>query len=385
MGLGAGVHGGRVIAQGTPDEVAANPASLTGRATCRGARHPAAAAQPFAQPKPASHRQRARQQPARRRRRDPVGLFTCVTGVSGSGKSTLVNDTLYAAVARRLYGSHAEPAPHDAIEGLDALDKVINVDQSPIGRTPRSNPATYTGLFTPIRELFAEVPAAPKARLRAGALFLQRRRRTLRGLPGRRRAQGRDALPARRLRAVRHLPRRRYNRETLEVPYKAATSPRCSTSPSRTRSSTSAPCRRSRASCRRCRTSGSATSARPERDHAVGRRGAARQARARTLQARHRAHAVHPDEPTTGPALRRHRPAAQGAAPAARRGQHHRRHRAQPGRHQDRRLDRRRRPRRRRRRRHDRRLRHARGGGGAPGSHTGRYLAALLSARARPA
>jgi excinuclease ABC subunit A len=90
----------------------------------------------------------------------PVGLFTCVTGVSGSGKSTLVNDTLYTAVARKLYHAHAEPAAHDEIEGLDAFDKVINVDQSPIGRTPRSNPATYTGLFTPIRELFAEVPMA---------------------------------------------------------------------------------------------------------------------------------------------------------------------------------------------------------------------------------
>ncbi|MDH4044738.1 MAG: ATP-binding cassette domain-containing protein, partial [Gemmatimonadota bacterium] len=85
------------------------------------------------------------------------GLFTCVTGVSGSGKSTLINDTLYAAVARKLYQSHLEPAPHDHIEGLEHLDKVIAVDQSPIGRTPRSNPATYTGLFTPIRDLFAQL------------------------------------------------------------------------------------------------------------------------------------------------------------------------------------------------------------------------------------
>jgi excinuclease ABC subunit A len=90
----------------------------------------------------------------------PVGLFVCITGVSGSGKSTLINDTLYTAVARHLYGSSAEPAPHGEIHGLEFFDKVINVDQSPIGRTPRSNPATYTGLFTPIRELFAGVPEA---------------------------------------------------------------------------------------------------------------------------------------------------------------------------------------------------------------------------------
>ena len=90
----------------------------------------------------------------------PVGLFTCVTGVSGSGKSTLVNDTLYAAVARTLYRAHEEPAAHEAIEGIEHFDKVINVDQSPIGRTPRSNPATYTGLFTPIRDLMTEVPMA---------------------------------------------------------------------------------------------------------------------------------------------------------------------------------------------------------------------------------
>jgi excinuclease ABC subunit A len=90
----------------------------------------------------------------------PIGLLTCVAGVSGSGKSTLINDTLYHAVAQHLYGSSTEPSPFAEIEGLEFFDKVISVDQSPIGRTPRSNPATYTGLFTPIRELFASVPSS---------------------------------------------------------------------------------------------------------------------------------------------------------------------------------------------------------------------------------
>ena len=164
MGLGAGVHGGRVIAQGTPDEVAANPDSLTGRYLSGALK----IALPPRRRVLADNAQALVLQIRNARGHNllgvdvdiPVGLFTCVTGVSGSGKSTLVNDTLYAAVARKLYNSHAEPAPHDSIDGLDAFDKVINVDQSPIGRTPRSNPATYTGLFTPIRELFAEVPAA---------------------------------------------------------------------------------------------------------------------------------------------------------------------------------------------------------------------------------
>jgi len=164
MGPGAGIHGGRVMAQGTPAEVAANPQSLTGRYLSGALRIavPARRQTLAGGTDPQTLRiTGARGNNLRRVTAEiPVGLFTCITGVSGSGKSTLVNDTLYAAVARKLYNSHAEPGPHDAIEGIEAFDKVINVDQSPIGRTPRSNPATYTGLFTPIRELFAEVPAA---------------------------------------------------------------------------------------------------------------------------------------------------------------------------------------------------------------------------------
>jgi excinuclease ABC subunit A len=201
MGPGAGVHGGRVIAQGTPDEVAAHPDSLTGRYLAHtlrievpSKRHswaPEAAAAPVAE-SPAKKAKGSpggppawpsyQQAPAACLRivnargnnlknvtaEVPVGLLTCVTGVSGSGKSTLINDTLYTAVARKLYHAHAEPAPHDEIEGLESFDKVINVDQSPIGRTPRSNPATYTGLFTPIRELFAEVPMARERGYGAG-------------------------------------------------------------------------------------------------------------------------------------------------------------------------------------------------------------------------
>ena len=159
MGPGAGEHGGCVIAFGTPDEVIANPDSLTG-AYLSGRR---------SIPMPA-HRHAPDPQRALRLTgctgnnlknvdlQIPCGMLTCVTGVSGSGKSTLINDTLYAIAARHLYGSNTEPAPFDTVDGLEHFDKVINVDQSPIGRTPRSNPATYTGLFTPIRDLFAGVP-----------------------------------------------------------------------------------------------------------------------------------------------------------------------------------------------------------------------------------
>jgi excinuclease ABC subunit A len=164
MGPGAGVHGGHVVAQGTYEQIKANPDSLTGRYLA----HTLKIAIPRRRHSLAlqSEPQVLQIMGASGNNLQhvnvdiPVGLFTCVTGVSGSGKSTLVNDTLYKAVARALYRAHDEPAPCEAIEGIEHFDKVINVDQSPIGRTPRSNPATYTGLFTVIRELMAEVPMA---------------------------------------------------------------------------------------------------------------------------------------------------------------------------------------------------------------------------------
>lgn len=159
IGPGAGEHGGQIVAEGTPAEIQSNPNSLTGQylsgkkqITYNHKRH---------QPDPT--RWLSLSHATGNNLRDvtlklPVGLLTCVTGVSGSGKSTLINDTLYRVVAQHLYGSSTEPAPFDGIEGLEFFDKVVDVDQSPIGRTPRSNPATYTGLFTPIRDLFAGVP-----------------------------------------------------------------------------------------------------------------------------------------------------------------------------------------------------------------------------------
>ncbi|MDX1444285.1 MAG: excinuclease ABC subunit UvrA, partial [Gammaproteobacteria bacterium] len=161
MGPGAGVHGGRVVAEGTANEVEKNSASLTGQYLSgkRRIEVPAERHQPDEQLQLTIKGARGNNL----KNVDvsiPLGLMTCVTGVSGSGKSTLINDTLYKSAARELYSSSDEPSPCDAIEGLDQVDKVIDIDQSPIGRTPRSNPATYTGLFTPIRDLFAETPEA---------------------------------------------------------------------------------------------------------------------------------------------------------------------------------------------------------------------------------
>ena len=161
MGPGAGEHGGLVVAQGTPQAIQENSDSLTGKYLSG----KLSIAIPEQRHRPNAERMLRIDGASGNNLKNvalnlPVGLFVCVTGVSGSGKSTLINETLHRAVARHLYASTAEPAPYRQIDGLAFFDKVINMDQSPIGRTPRSNPATYTGLFTPIRDLFSGVPQA---------------------------------------------------------------------------------------------------------------------------------------------------------------------------------------------------------------------------------
>ena len=161
IGPGAGVHGGKVVAQGTPQDIIANAASLTGQYLAGRRR--------IAIPNTRHAVDAMRLLRIRNARGNnlkgidveiPLGLMTCVTGVSGSGKSTLINDTLYRLAARQLNDASEDPATCDGIDGLEQIDKMIDIDQSPIGRTPRSNPATYTGLFTPIRELFSEIQEA---------------------------------------------------------------------------------------------------------------------------------------------------------------------------------------------------------------------------------
>ncbi len=221
IGPGAGVHGGRVVAQGTPDDIKSETASLTGQYLSGRRSIPV----PETRTPPDPDRQ-ILVRGATGNNLDnidvaiPIGLMTCVTGVSGSGKSTLINDTLYLATAHRLHGSAVTPAPHAAIEGLENLDKVIDIDQSPIGRTPRSNPATYTGLFTPIRELFAGTAEARSRGYKPGRFSFN-----VKG--GRCEAcQGDGVIKV----EMHFLPDvyvacdvckgKRYNRETLEIRYK---------------------------------------------------------------------------------------------------------------------------------------------------------------------
>ncbi len=221
MGIGAGVHGGEVIAHGTLADILKSRKSLTAKylngtlkINVPKKRTAIDAERKFVINGATGNNLKNVKLEL------PVGLLTCVTGVSGSGKSTLVNDTLYHAAARHLYGSQTEPAPHDSLSGLEFFDKVISVDQAPIGRTPRSNPATYTGLFTPIRDLFAEVPSAKERGYAAGRFSFN-----VKG--GRCEAcQGDGVLKV----EMHFLPDvyvpcdvchgKRYNRETLEVHYK---------------------------------------------------------------------------------------------------------------------------------------------------------------------
>jgi excinuclease ABC subunit A len=224
LGPGAGVHGGEIVAQGTADEVAASPRSLTGRYLSGSLR----IAIPDRRTIPDPKRQLRILGATGNNLKGvdaaiPVGAFCCITGVSGSGKSTLINDTLFPVAARGLNGANLSAAPHGAIEGLDHFDKVVDIDQSPIGRTPRSNPATYTGLFNLVRDLFASVPEARSRGYGPGRFSFN-----VKG--GRCEACKGDGL----IRVEMHfLPDvyvqcdsckgRRYNRETLEIRYKGKT------------------------------------------------------------------------------------------------------------------------------------------------------------------
>ncbi|MGA0975326.1 MAG: excinuclease ABC subunit UvrA [Sedimenticolaceae bacterium] len=221
IGPGAGIHGGKVIAQGTPDDIANNPDSITG--------HYLSGKESITIPSELTPYDKKRVLKITGARGNnlkdvtleiPAGLFTCVTGVSGSGKSTLINDTLYPIAANNLNRANQDIAPHDDITGLEHFDKVVDIDQSPIGRTPRSNPATYTGLFTPIRELFAGVPESRSRGYNPGRFSFN-----VKG--GRCEACAGDGV----IKVEMHfLPDvyvqcdvckgKRYNRETLEIQYK---------------------------------------------------------------------------------------------------------------------------------------------------------------------
>ena len=221
MGLGAGVHGGEVIAHGSLADILKHRESLTAQ-YLNGS---LSIAVPEQRIKPDLKKQLiisgARGNNLKAVDFElPVGLLTCVTGVSGSGKSSLVNDTLYRVLARHLYGSQAEPSAYDKVTGLEHFDKVISVDQAPIGRTPRSNPATYTGLFTPIRDLFSTVPQAKERGYAAGRFSFNVKGGRCES------CQGDGVLKV----EMHFLPDvyvpcdvchgKRYNRETLEVQYK---------------------------------------------------------------------------------------------------------------------------------------------------------------------
>ena len=367
MGPGAGIHGGKIVAQGTPDAIMASKDSLTGKYLT------GAMGIPVPERRPRGRRSikvlNARGHNLKNITAEiPLGLFTCVTGVSGGGKSTLLVDTLYAAVARKLNNASLAPAPHDRIEGLEHIDKIIDIDQSPIGRTPRSNPATYTGAFTPIREWFAGLPEAKARGYEPGRFSFN-----VKG--GRCEACEGDGV----IKIEMHfLPDvyvtcdvckgKRYNRETLDVTFKnkSIADVLDMTVDEAQEFFKAVPRIRNvletlqRVGLGYIHVGQQATTL-------VRRRGAAHQARQGAVEALDRPHALHSRRAHHRIAFPRRGEAARRAAPAGRGRQHHGGDRAQSRSDQDRRLDHRPRPRRRRRRRRDRRGRHAggRGEGGA--------------------
>ncbi len=336
LGPGAGEHGGHVIFQGTPaDLLQHGNGSLTG-AYLRGER--------IIQT-PRTRRPATRGQILIKGAREnnlknidvalPLGVLTTITGVSGSGKSTLVNEILYRSLARVLYRAADEPGTHTSIEGIELLDKVIQIDQSPIGRTPRSNPATYTGLFTFIRELFAMLPEAKARGFRPGRFSFN-----VKG--GRCEACQGDGVIAIEMHFLPNVyvtceqcKGRRYNRETLEIRYRGKSIadvldltvdqglPLLENFPPianklRTLQDVGLGLHRARA----------------VGDDAQRRRGAARQALEGAVATGHGPDPLHSRRADDGPAFRGHAQAARRPEQARRSGQHRRDHRAQPGRHQ---------------------------------------------------
>ena len=349
MGPGAGRHGGEVVFSGTPKQLLRSTKSLTGQYLSGRMKIPV----------PEKRRSNGRGHIeligcTEHNLKDvtakiPLGLLTCITGVSGSGKSSLILDTLYRALAQKLYRSKERAGAMREIKGLEHLDKVIDIDQSPIGRTPRSNPATYTGVFTPIRELFSQTPEARSRGYKPGRFSFN-----VRG--GRCPACDGDGI----LKIeMNFLPDvyvtcevchgKRYNRDTLEVTYKGknisevlgltcnqaleffpgrAPDPRQAGNPGGRGPGLHPPG--------------------PAGHHALRRRGPARKALQGAGQTRHRPHPLYPGRAHHRPAFRRHPEASGRAGPPGRHGQHRGGHRTQPGRHKNRGPHHRSRPRRRR-------------------------------------
>ena len=321
IGPGAGEHGGHVVVSGPVSELLESEESITG-AYLSGRR---------SIPMPALRRPRVKGREIVVHNATehnlqnvtvgfPLGQLIAVTGVSGSGKSTLVNSILYTALAKKIYNARDVPGRHRSITGAEEIDKIIHVDQSPIGRTPRSNPATYTGVYDHVRRLFSETPEAKVRGYQPGPVLVQRQGRPLRELRGRRHDQDRDELPAGRLRPVRGLPRRPLQPRDARGALQGQDDRRRAQHADRGGRRLLPGDPRDRAAPDhaqggrpRLRPAG------PVRPDAVGRRGAAGQAGQRAAEAVDRPHALRARRADDGSALRGHPQAPRRARPAGRR------------------------------------------------------------------